>query len=79
MTKLFLTKSGERMSEKLEINSVSPFEIHQILNGLEKASDTKIQAELFLPQGEGPFGCVIAFHGSKGWMTHHQDHIEPRL
>ena len=76
MIKRFLTKSGEDMSEKLEIDSASPFEIHQILNGLENAPSTNIQAELFFPPGEGPFGCVIAFHGSKGWMDHHQDHID---
>jgi dienelactone hydrolase len=79
MTKRFLTKSGERMSEKLEINSASPFEIHQILNGLEKAPKIKIQAELLLPKGEAPFGCVITSHGSKGWMNHHQDHIDAWL
>ena len=79
MIKRFLTKSGEDMSEKLEIDSASPFEIHQILNGLENAPSTNIQAELFFPPGEGPFGCVIAFHGSKGWMDHHQDHIDAWL
>ena len=56
--------------------SASPFEIHQILTGLEKEPETMIETELFLPQGEGPFGCVIALHGSKGWANHHQDHID---
>ena len=56
--------------------SASPFEIHQILTGLEKESETMIETELFFPQGEGPFGCVIALHGSKGWANHHQDHID---
>ena len=28
-----------------------------------------------MPQGKGPFGCVIALHGSMGWAQHHQDHI----
>ena len=56
--------------------SASPFEIHQILTRLEKEPETMIETELFLPQGEGPFGCVIALHGSKGWANHHQDHID---
>ena len=56
--------------------SASPFEIHHILTGLEKSPETMIETELFLPQGEGPFGCVVALHGSKGWSDHHQDHID---
>ena len=64
------------MLEKLEIVSASPFEIYHIMNELEKAPETIIEAELFLPQGEGPFGCVVAFHGSKGWINHHQDHVD---
>ena len=55
--------------------SASPFEIHHILTGLEKSPETMVETELFLPQGEGPFGCVVALHGSKGWADHHQDHI----
>ena len=71
-----MTRSGETMLEKLEIVSASPFEIYHIMNELEKAPETIIEAELFLPQGEGPFGCVVAFHGSKGWINHHQDHVD---
>ena len=56
--------------------SSSPFEIHQILTNLENSPGTMIETELFLPQGEGPFGCVVALHGSKGWADHHQDHID---
>ena len=63
------------MMERLQVQSRSPFEIHHILTGLEKTPLTTIEAELFLPEGDGPFGCVIAHHGSKGWATHHQDHI----
>jgi len=55
--------------------SASPFEIHHILTGLDKCPETMIENELILPQGEGPFGCVVALHGSKGWADHHQDHI----
>ena len=62
------------MMERLQVQSRSPFEIHHILTGLEKTPQTTIEAELFLPEGDGPFGCVIAHHGSKGWATHHQDH-----
>ena len=64
------------MMERLQVQSRSPFEIHHILTGLEKTPLTTIEAELFLPEGDGPFGCVIAHHGSKGWATHHQDHID---
>ena len=64
------------MMERLQVQSRSPFEIHHILTGLEKTPQTTIEAELFLPEGDGPFGCVIAHHGSKGWATHHQDHID---
>ena len=63
------------MVERLQVKSRSPFEIYHILNNLEKTPNTIVEAELFLPQGEGPFGCVIALHGSMGWAQHHQDHI----
>ena len=63
------------MVERLQVQSCSPFEIYHILNSLEEASKITVEAELFLPQGEGPFGCVIALHGSMGWAQHHQDHI----
>ncbi len=76
MTKQFLTKNGEKMQEMMDIDSASPFEIYHILNGLEKSPETKIQSELLIPKGDGPFGCVVAIHGSKGWMEHHQDHID---
>ncbi len=61
--------------ETLRCTSASPFEIHHILTGLDKCPETMIENELILPQGEGPFGCVVALHGSKGWADHHQDHI----
>lgn len=63
------------MVEILKVQSRSPFEIHQILTGLEKTPEIIVESELFLPKGEGPFGCVIALHGSLGWSSHHQDHI----
>ena len=63
------------MVERFEVQSRSPFEIHQILTGLEKAPETAVECELYLPEGDGPFGCVIAHHGSMGWADHHQDHI----
>ena len=64
------------MSEYLEFTSRSPFEIHHILTDLENTPQITIGAELFFPDGEGPFSCVVAHHGSKGWAAHHQDHIE---
>ena len=63
------------MGEKLTVHSRSPFEIHHILTGLDKTPEALIESELFLPKGEGPFGCIIALHGSMGWASHHQDHI----
>jgi dienelactone hydrolase len=43
---------------------------------LEESPETIIETELFLPEGDGPFGCVAALHGSKGWAKHHQEHID---
>ncbi|MDP6235605.1 MAG: dienelactone hydrolase family protein [Candidatus Poseidoniaceae archaeon] len=63
------------MGERFQVQSRSPFEIHHILTGLEKTSEINIESELFLPEGDGPFGCIIALHGSRGWADHHQDHI----
>ena len=63
------------MAERIKVQSRSPFEIHHILTGLEYTPQITIEAELHLPRGEGPFGCVIAHHGSKGWATHHSDHM----
>jgi dienelactone hydrolase len=70
-----LTKNGETMPEIMQIDSASPFEIHHILTNFNASPNVLIEAELFLPQGEGPFGCIVALHGSKGWMRHHQEHI----
>jgi len=64
------------MVERLQIQSRSPFEIHHILTGLHKSPETIVDAELYLPEGEGPFGCIVALHGSRGWASHHQDHID---
>ena len=63
------------MVERLLVQSRAPFEIHQILTGLDKTPEIIVESELFLPEGEGPFGCVIALHGSLGWASHHQDHV----
>ena len=63
------------MAERLMVQSRSPFEIHHILTGLEDTPETEVEVDLFLPEGEGPFGCVIALHGSIGWADHHQDHV----
>ena len=66
----------ENMVERLQIQSRSPFEIHHILTDLGKSPETIVEAELYLPEGEGPFGCIVALHGSRGWASHHQDHID---
>tara|TARA_B100000767_G_C19748037_1_gene529447 strand:+ start:1141 stop:2019 length:879 start_codon:yes stop_codon:yes gene_type:complete len=63
------------MVERFQVHSRSPFEIHHILNGLEKTQEIVVDSELYLPEGEGPFGCIIALHGSIGWASHHQDHV----
>ena len=63
------------MHERIQVQSRSPFELHQILTGLDKTPELTVESELFLPEGAGPFGCVIALHGSMGWADHHQDHI----
>ncbi len=56
------------MVERLQVQSRSPFEIHHILTGLDKTPEIMVESELFMPEGEGPFGCVIALHGSLGWV-----------
>lgn len=66
---------GSIMAERLIVQSRSPFEIHHILTGLENTPETDVEADLYLPEGEGPFGCVLALHGSIGWADHHQDHV----
>lgn len=66
---------GSIMAERLMVQSRSPFEIHHILTGLENTPETDVEADLYLPEGEGPFGCVLALHGSIGWADHHQDHV----
>lgn len=66
---------GSIMAERLIVQSRSPFEIHHILTGLENTPETDVEADLYLPKGEGPFGCVLALHGSIGWADHHQDHV----
>ena len=68
--------SRASMAEHLQVQSRSPFEIHHILAGLDDTPQITIEAELHLPRGAGPFGCVITHHGSKGWAAHHSDHIK---
>ena len=76
MIRRFSIKNGESMSETMEIKSANPFELYHILNDFSECAETLIEVELILPKGEPPFPCVIALHGSNGWMGHHQDHIE---
>ena len=63
------------MIERLIVQSRSPFEIHHILTGFADTPKTDVEVDLYLPEGEGPFGCVLALHGSIGWADHHQDHV----
>ena len=70
-----LNTLGMFVVERFQVQSRSPFELHQIFTRLEKTPETTVDCELYLPEGEGPFGCVIALHGSLGWANHHQDHI----
>lgn len=62
------------MGERIEYESCSPFEIHHLLNQLDSTPKHPVFGELFLPTGEGPFACVVACHGSRGWSDHHMDH-----
>ena len=61
------------MPERLEFNSRSPFEIHHILNDFKSLTEHSAHADLHLPEGEGPFCCIVAVHGSRGWSNHHED------
>lgn len=63
------------MAERLEFRSRSPFEIHHILNDFKSLEEHSAYADLHIPEGEGPFGCVVAVHGSRGWSNHHEDHV----
>jgi len=67
------------MSERVDFSSRSPFEIHHILTCFETLPEHFCYADLLLPEGEGPFGCIIAVHGSRGWQPHHDDHIRKWL
>ena len=63
------------MSEKIFFNSSSPFELHHILKKLNSTPKHPVFGRLHMPEGEEPFACVIALHGSKGWGDHHDDHV----
>ncbi|MEC7436788.1 MAG: hypothetical protein VYB27_06875, partial [Candidatus Thermoplasmatota archaeon] len=64
------------MQERLDFTSRSPFEIHHILTSFDSLDLHSAYADLYFPEGEGPFGCVVAIHGSRGWQPHHEDHIQ---
>ncbi len=64
------------MSEQVKIESASPFELHHILTKMESAPQHPIIGRLHIPDGEPPFACVVALHGSKGWGDHHDDHVQ---
>ncbi len=67
-------KNGE--CGKITYNSSSPFEIHHILCKLETIAKHPVFGILTLPEkGSGPFPCVVACHGSRGWVEHHQEHM----
>ena len=57
--------------------STSPFEIHHILCKLETLDKHPVFGSLTFPEkGKGPFPCVVACHGSRGWVKHQHEHIE---
>tara|TARA_B100001750_G_C15497582_1_gene595175 strand:- start:1110 stop:2048 length:939 start_codon:yes stop_codon:yes gene_type:complete len=62
---------------KIGYNSSSPFEIYHILCKLESAPKHPVFGDLILPKEKGsdPFPCVIACHGSRGWVEHYEGHI----
>lgn len=63
------------MIEMVAIQSASPFELHHILNMMDSAPQHPVRGRLHIPEGEPPFACVVALHGSKGWGDHHDDHV----
>ena len=63
------------MVEKVFFKSASPFELHHILRKMDSAPHHPVFGRLHMPEGDGPFACVIALHGSKGWRPHHDDHV----
>ena len=63
------------MVERIEFESSNPFEIHHILKHLHNTPKQTVFADLHLPEGDGPFGCVVSSHGSRGWSDHHAIHV----
>ena len=56
--------------------SASPFEMHHILCKMESTPKHPVFGNLTLPEkGEGAFPCVVACHGSRGWVEHQDTHM----
>ena len=60
--------------ERITYTSSDAFEFTQILN--QSAQPQEIFGDLELPDGEGPFPCVVMCHGSYGWRSHHLDYAD---
>lgn len=60
--------------ERIALTSSDAFEFTQILDG--SAAPVEIYGDLELPEGDGPFPCVVMDHGSYGWRSHHLDYAD---
>ncbi len=60
--------------ERLTLTSSNAFEFTQILD--RSAAPQEIYGDLELPEGEGPFPCIVMCHGSYGWRSHHLDYAD---
>ncbi|MEO0962614.1 MAG: dienelactone hydrolase family protein [Pseudomonadota bacterium] len=60
--------------ERITYTSSDAFEFTQILDGSAKPQE--IFGDLELPEGDGPFPCVVMCHGSYGWRSHHLDYAD---
>ena len=67
---------SEGQTGRIDYDSSAVFEIHHILKKLDSAPTQSTFGHLQLPsEGEGPFPCVVAIHGSRGWRPHNDIHI----
>lgn len=73
MVELFRDPRTDR-GTRVDLTSRDAFEFTQILDG--SAQPQEIHGHLELPEGEGPFACVVMCHGSYGWRPHHLDYAD---
>jgi dienelactone hydrolase len=63
---------------RIEYSSRNLFEIHHILCKMEQAPEQSVFGHLLLPETPTvqSVPCVVACHGSRGWMEHNDEHVK---